>query len=38
MKFAGKWIKLEKKVILSEVMQTQKDKYGVYSFICGYYS
>ena len=29
MKFAGKWMQLEKKIILSEVIQTQKDKYGL---------
>lgn len=27
MQVAGKWIELEKKIILSEVIQTQKDKY-----------
>jgi hypothetical protein len=32
MKFTGKCIELEKKkIILSEVAQTQKDKYGMYS-------
>ncbi|KAL6092390.1 hypothetical protein STEG23_026174 [Scotinomys teguina] len=35
MKFAGKWMELEN-VILSEVTQTQKDKYGIYSLIGGY--
>ena len=35
MKFADKWMDLEK-VILSEVIHTQKDKYGIYSFISGY--
>ena len=35
MKFAGKWMELEK-IILSEVTQTQKDKYGMYSLISGY--
>ena len=35
MKFAGKWIELEK-LILSEVSQTQKDKHDVYSFISEY--
>ena len=29
MKFTGKWMELE--IILSEVSQTQKDKYGIYS-------
>lgn len=33
MKFVGKWMKLEK-IILSEVVKTQKDKYGMYSHIC----
>ena len=32
----GKWIGLEKKIILSEVAQTQKDRYGIYSLISGY--
>lgn len=36
MKFAGKWMELEKKILLSEVTQTQKDKIGVYSLMCGY--
>ena len=27
-KFAGKWMELEK-IILSEISQTQKDKYGI---------
>ncbi|XP_076422449.1 membrane-associated guanylate kinase, WW and PDZ domain-containing protein 2 isoform X12 [Peromyscus maniculatus bairdii] len=31
-RFAGKWMDLEK-IILSEVTQTQKDKYGMYSLI-----
>jgi hypothetical protein len=35
MKFAGKWMELEK-IILSEVTQTQKDKHGMYSLISGY--
>ncbi|KAL6040140.1 hypothetical protein STEG23_038034, partial [Scotinomys teguina] len=35
MKFAGKWMELEN-VILSEVTQTQEDKYGIYSLIGGY--
>ena len=34
-KFAGKWTELEKN-ILSEVTQTQKDKYDMYSLISGY--
>ena len=36
MKFAGKWMELEKKIILSEVTKTQKDKHGIYSLISGY--
>jgi hypothetical protein len=36
MKFSGKWMGLEKQIILSEVTQTQKDKYGMYLLICGY--
>ena len=36
MKFEGKWMELEKKIILSEVTQTKKDKHGVYSLIGGY--
>ena len=35
MKFAGKMIE-PKKIILSEVTWTQKDKHGVYSSISGY--
>jgi hypothetical protein len=31
MKFVGKWIELEKKITLSEVTKTQKDKHGMYS-------
>jgi hypothetical protein len=36
MKLAGKWIELEKKekTILSEVTQTHKDKYNMYSLMC----
>ena len=33
--FVGKWMNLEN-IILSEVTQTQKDKYNVYSFIRGF--
>jgi hypothetical protein len=32
--FAGKWMELEN--ILSEVTQTQKDVYGMYSLTSGY--
>ena len=32
LKFVGKWMDLEN-IILSEVTQTQKDKYNVYSLI-----
>jgi hypothetical protein len=34
-KHTGKWMELEKKIILSEVNQTQKDKHGMYSLING---
>jgi hypothetical protein len=30
MKFAGKWMELEKKIILSDITQAPKDKYGMY--------
>ena len=33
--FAGKWMELEN-IILSEVMQTQKDSYHMYSLIGGF--
>ena len=35
MKFAGKWMELEK-IILSEVTQTQRVKPGMYSLLSGY--
>ena len=35
LKFAGKWMKLEN-IILSEVTQTQKDNYHMYSLISGF--
>jgi hypothetical protein len=35
MKFAGKWMELEKQ-LLSEVTQSQKDKPCMYSLICEY--
>jgi hypothetical protein len=35
MKFAGKWMELEK-ITLNEVTQTQKDKHSMYSLISGY--
>ena len=35
LKFAGKWMDLEK-TILSEVIQTQKDKYNMYSLLSGF--
>ena len=35
MEFADKWMEVEK-IILSEVTQAQKDKYGIYSFMCRY--
>ena len=34
-KFAGKWMKLEN-IILGEIAQTWKDKYGMYSLTGGY--
>ena len=33
--FAGKWMELEN-IILSEVTQTQKDNYHMYSLISGF--
>lgn len=36
MKFAGKWMGLGKKIILSEVSQTQEDRYGMQLCISGY--
>ena len=35
LKFAGKWMDLEN-IILSEVTQTQKDNYHMYSLIIGF--
>ena len=35
LKFAGKWMDLED-IILSEITQTQKDKYHMYSLISGF--
>ena len=35
LKFAGNWIDLEN-IILSEVTQTQKDNYHIYSLISGF--
>ena len=35
LKFAGKWMDLGKN-ILSEVTQTQKEKYNIYSFISAF--
>ena len=35
LKFAGKWIDLEN-IILTEVTQTQKEKYHKYSLISGF--
>jgi hypothetical protein len=37
MKFANKGMGIEKKIVC-EVTQTQKDKCGIYSLMCGYYS
>jgi hypothetical protein len=36
MKFAGKWIEVET-IFMSEVTQTQKDKYCIFSLILGCY-
>jgi hypothetical protein len=36
MKFADKWVKLEKKIILNEVTQTEKEQYGMYSLTSEY--
>ena len=36
LKFAGKWMDLGKKNILTEVTQTQKDIYHMYSLISGF--
>ena len=33
MKFSGKWMELEKKIILSEVTEIQKGKYDMYTLI-----
>ena len=35
LKFAGKWMDLED-IILSEVTQTEKDKYNMYQLISGF--
>ena len=36
LKFPCKWMELGKKIILSEITQTQKDEHGMFSLICGY--
>jgi hypothetical protein len=36
MKFSGKWMERETDINLSEITETQKGKYGMYSLICGY--
>jgi hypothetical protein len=36
MKIADKWTELEKKIILGEIAQTQKDKYDRYSLLSGH--
>jgi hypothetical protein len=36
MKLLGRWIKVEN-IILSEIIQSQKNKDGIYSLISGYY-
>jgi hypothetical protein len=35
MKFIGKWMEVAN-IILSEVMQSQKNTYGIHSLISGY--
>ena len=35
MRFTGKWMDLEN-IILSEVIQSQRNKYGMYLLISGY--
>jgi hypothetical protein len=35
MRFTGKWMELEN-IILSEVIQSQRNKYGMYLLISGY--
>jgi hypothetical protein len=35
--FAGKWMELKKKIILSVVIQTEKDKYNTCLIMCDYY-
>ena len=35
MNFVGKWMELEN-IILSEITQTKKDMYAMYSLISGY--
>lgn len=32
MKITGEWTEPEKKTLMSELLQTQKDKYGMYMF------
>jgi hypothetical protein len=36
MKFSGKWMELEKKIILNDITQTYKDKYVMCSLISGH--
>jgi hypothetical protein len=35
LKFSGKWVELEKKIILSVVTLCQKDTYGTYLVLSG---
>ena len=37
LKFEGKWMDLEN-IMLSEVTQTQKNKYPIYSLIIGFWT
>lgn len=36
MKITGKWLELEKKLILSEIIQDQKDNEDIRLLRCGY--
>lgn len=35
-KFAGKWMEQEKKIILSKATQTQKEKHDMYPLVSAY--
>lgn len=36
MRFEGKWLTLERNIILRELSRNQKEKYGMYLFLRGY--